>query len=104
MKDHASTGNSILDLIHKEHPNYHPLVSLAEIALEQTEEGGPLHEVKVRVDCHKTIARYVSPELKSVEMKADIDADFGALTVRIINETGTDLGEAALASEMEGNG
>lgn len=104
MKDQASAGSSIIDLIQQKHPNYHPLVSLAEIALEMNEEGRPLHEVKVRVDCHKTIARYVAPELKSVEMKGEIDADFGALTVRIINETGTDLGEAALASEMEDKG
>ena len=69
-------------MLQAKHPGYHPLLSLAEIALD---EDTP---VRTKVDCHKTIVKYVEAELKSVEVKAEVSGDFGILRVRI--EDGAD--------------
>ncbi len=71
-------SKKILDLIREKHPNYHPLLSLADIAHN---DGANL---KLQAECHTTIARYTESQLKSVEVKAEVSADFGVMSVRII--------------------
>jgi hypothetical protein len=71
-------GDQILDLIRERHPGYHPLLSLADIAHEEEAS------LKLRADCHTTIAKYCEQQLKSVEVKAKVDADFGTLNVRLM--------------------
>jgi hypothetical protein len=57
----ARRGERLLDLIQGYYPGYHPIVSLTDIAQD---EGTP---VSLRYLCHKTILRYIEPEVKAVE-------------------------------------
>lgn len=59
-------SSPILSMIHQEYPEYHPLLSIARLAHTTDDE-------KLEFDCHKTIAKYVEPELKSLELKAPKD-------------------------------
>lgn len=86
MLEDSGQKSKILEMIQKKHPGYHPLVSLAEIALEDDVNGEPLHDVKVRVDCHKVITKYVEPELRSIEIQGNVSADFGLLRVTILDD------------------
>jgi hypothetical protein len=63
----ASRRDVLLGMIQKEFPSYHPLISIARIAHH---DGADL---KVQLECHKTIAKYVEPELKSLEVKGEIN-------------------------------
>jgi len=42
-------------------PDYDPLVALAELALD------PSVDLSMRLDCHKTLANYLYPKMRSVE-------------------------------------
>jgi len=86
MSDESTYKNRILEMLQREHPNYHPLVSMAEIALEKDDENKFVHDAKLRVECHKTIVKYVESELKSVEVKGNIKSDFGLLRVTIMED------------------
>ena len=57
----------LLGMIQKEFPSYHPLISIARIAHHGDAD------LKTQLDCHKTIAKYVEPELKSIEVKGEIN-------------------------------
>ena len=56
----------VLSMIRAEYPAYHPLVSIAKIAHTTDDQ-------KLEFECHKVIAKYVEPELKSLEVKAPVD-------------------------------
>jgi hypothetical protein len=58
----------LLGMLQKEYPSYHPLISIARIA--HNEEA----DLKTQLECHKTIAKYVEPELKSIEVKGEVNA------------------------------
>lgn len=69
------TNHHLLKMLHERYPNYHPLIAMAELAHnEKTEDG-------IRFNCHKEIAKYVEPQLKSVEVKGRVKSDFGVLRV-----------------------
>lgn len=55
----------ILAAIQEKFPNYHPLIAIAEIA-HNTDAN-----LELQFNCHKTIAKYIEPELKAVEIKTD---------------------------------
>jgi hypothetical protein len=59
-----SAGESALDLIQREFPNYHPLLSLAKMAHSATVRDDPRLEFEV----HKAILPYVAPKLSSIEV------------------------------------
>ena len=59
----------ILAMIQERHPDYHPLIAIAEIANDRDQD------VRLRLSCHPTIVKYVESELKSVEEKAEITAE-----------------------------
>ena len=56
-----SNGDHLLALIRTEFPDYHPLVSIARIAHDRDSD------LKLQFECHKTISKFIEPELKSVE-------------------------------------
>ena len=60
-----SNGDHLLALIRAEYPNYHPLVSMAHIAHNEDAD------LRLQFECHKTISRFIEPELKSVETQTD---------------------------------
>lgn len=57
----------LLDLIRREYPAYHPLLSIARIAHHIDAD------LKLQFECHKTIAKYIEPELKSIEVKGNLE-------------------------------
>lgn len=61
-----SRRDLLLGMLQKEYPNYHPLISIARIAHHGDAD------LKLQFECHKTIAKYVEPELKTVEVKGEI--------------------------------
>lgn len=61
-----SRRDLLLGMIQKEFPSYHPLISIARIAHHGDAD------LKTQLECHKTIAKYVEPELKSIEVKGEI--------------------------------
>ena len=87
-------------MLHSEFPNYHPLLSIARIAHHQDAD------LKLQFECHKTIAKYIEPELKSVEVKGDMREekvvrvslfDVEDVEVQVQSKAGTTNQETALA-------
>ena len=66
LSPEASRRDVLLAMIQKDFPNYHPLMSIARIAHHSDAD------LKLQFECHKTIAKYVEPELKSLEVKGEI--------------------------------
>ncbi len=66
MLTSAPKTNHIVAMIRKEYPGYHPLLSIARIAHM---EGVDL---ELQFNCHKVIAKYIEPELKSIEMSGEV--------------------------------
>lgn len=64
--DVQAAGDRMLGLIRTKFPAYHPILAIAEIAHD------PATDLKMQLECHKTLIKYVTPELKSIEVKADI--------------------------------
>ena len=64
-----SRSAALVTMLHAEFKNYHPLLRIARIALN---ENADLH---LQFECHKTIAKYIEAELKSVEVKSDVRED-----------------------------
>lgn len=64
----------LLGMIQREFPAYHPLISIARIAHSNDAD------LKLQFECHKTIAKYVEPELKSIEVKSEVN---GQTKVRV---------------------
>jgi hypothetical protein len=70
-----SQKDRLLEMIQDVHPNYHPILSLAEIATDND------NDVKVRLDASKVILPYIEAQLKSIEIKGDGKSDYGVLRV-----------------------
>ena len=67
-------------------PNYDPLLALVEIAQD------PETDLSMRVDCHKTLASYIYPKMRTLEPEAIGEAS--AVVIEII--------EPALDKDDEG--
>lgn len=66
-------GERVLALLRDTYPEYHPLIAVAKLAHTTQDE-------RLEFDCHKTLSRYVEPELKSVEV-SQAPPDSGLLKV-----------------------
>ncbi len=51
-------------LMAKKHPNYNPVIALADIANDDS------NDVNIRLQAHKEVAKYIEPQLKSSEVKS----------------------------------
>jgi len=60
-------NSNVLAAIQQHYPDYHPLISIAHIA--HTSGIDP----RLSFDCHRVIAKYVEPELKSLEVRGTIE-------------------------------
>lgn len=89
------TDNRLLRMLQEHRPGYHPLVSMLEMAHEHGIED------QVRFNCHKTIAEYLEPRLKSVEVKGNVKADFGTLRVTMSNSGTTALPDDSENKQLE---
>lgn len=73
----------LLNMLQELKPQYHPLKSLLLLS-------GTTEDDKVRLDCHRTIAEYIEPKLKSVEVKVEGHVD-NTLRVRLLGDNGPAL-------------
>ena len=80
MSKELEQRQRLLEMVQKRHPEYHPIVSLAD---EANDDDNP---VELRVNCHKTILRYIEPELKSVDISGELKNDS---VLRIILDDGS---------------
>lgn len=60
----SKKSNHILEMIQSKYPGYHPLMSIAEIAHAIDPNVTP----ELRFQCHKTIAKFIEPEMKSIQV------------------------------------
>lgn len=60
---HNKLTTEIKQLIEENFPTYHPVLSLIEIANDLN------NEVTIRLQANKEVAKYVCPQLKSIEVK-----------------------------------
>ena len=72
----------ILDMLQERKPGYHPLVSILEITDECL-----VDDYRLKLDCHKAIAKFVEAERKSVDIKSE---DGSELIKLVINVDGDD--------------
>jgi hypothetical protein len=52
---------ALIERLNEKHPNYDPAIALAELAQDASVD------LSVRLDCHKTLASYLYPKMRSVE-------------------------------------
>ncbi len=81
----VDTRSNVLKMLQEVHPEYHPLKELATIGLDKSTS------VSDKIICHKTIVKYCEPELKSMEIKANIKTDLGVLRVVVDDAVDGDL-------------
>lgn len=65
-KNVESAGDKMLAMIRAKYPEYHPVMAVADLAHKTQDE-------KVELACHQTIAKYVIPELKSIQIDAKVE-------------------------------
>jgi hypothetical protein len=68
--DFKHNGERLLHMLRQRHPEYHPILSIANIAHVAEQEEG-LIDTALRA--HAIILKYVEPELKSVEVNINQD-------------------------------
>jgi hypothetical protein len=77
----TQTNNRLLEMLQDKTPNYHPLIAMLDMASDDKMED------QIVFNCHKEIARYIEPQLKAVEHRGSVKADFG--TLRIVQSAAT---------------
>jgi hypothetical protein len=88
--DHKHNGERLLRMLQKQHPNYHPLLSIAKIAHDaevgyDQGDGVDVPNLELALRAHQTVLRFVEPELKSIEVKVE-KKDTRTINVRLFEE------------------
>ena len=69
---------AIAELLSSKYPHYHPIIALAEIANDLTQD------VTIRLQANKEVAKYICPQLKSIESNPGNEKQ--KITVRIVRD------------------
>lgn len=85
-------GDRVLELLQSEYPQYHPLIAVARLA-HSTEDD------RLEFDCHKVLAEFVEPKLKSVEVIQTMpdDAQLRVVFEGAVTDVTPGVGTPALA-------
>ena len=70
----------LLARLQQEFPNYHPIVEMARLAND------PEADEQTRFNANKEVAKYVTPQLKAVDLTGDLSLEHRFVT----NVVGTD--------------
>lgn len=70
--------NRLLDMLQERRPGYHPMTSILDITFDC-----PADDYRLKLDCHKTLLKYVEAERRSVELKNDDGSDLVKLVINI---------------------
>ena len=73
-----TAGDKMLAMIRARYPAYHPVMAVADLAHSSEDE-------KIQLACHQTIAKYVVPELKSIQIEAKMETH-RRVTVELFQE------------------
>jgi|ERR1035437_6632043 hypothetical protein len=63
-----SERKDLVEMLRDKYPNYNPVIALADIAHSSKNE-------LLRFQAHKEVAKYISPQLKSIEINGDLDTN-----------------------------
>ena len=58
---------ALIALLQAKYPEYHPVVEMAAIANDKTQD------IATRFAAHKEVAQYVTPKLKALEVTGELD-------------------------------
>lgn len=83
----------ILDMLQERNPGYHPLLRLMDIAESASTP------TNLQISCHQTIARYVEPECKSVEIKAEVN-NKNQVRVQLLDGSGNPMDFNTLSQQL----
>lgn len=73
---------SLIDVLQDKYgKEFHPALLLAEVVQDESKD------IRLRVDCAKTLMPYIAPSLKAVQVRGHISHDTGLLR---IEDYGTD--------------
>lgn len=90
-----SSQDRLLAIIQKQHPEYHPVLAMVEIAMEQR-RAGDSGDAALEFACHKEVAKYVVQVDKFVEVKQELKQ-----TKRVVVELFAGQDHPARAIEAE---
>ena len=72
---------SLLELLRAKHgADFHPAILLADVVADTTQD------LKLRVDCSKTLMPYIEATKKAVEVKGELNGNVGLLRVSMVTE------------------
>jgi hypothetical protein len=80
MDSEKSQNKKLMELISGSHSNFHPILVLADIASDTSEDSS------VRVAAAKGMMPYLEPQLKAIEVRGNVRQDFGVLRVTMMSE------------------
>lgn len=69
----------ILTMLQKVEPDYHPLVAILKIA----KSPDAIDDLRLQMDCHAKIAKYVEAERRSIDVKTEDGAELVKLNIKI---------------------
>ena len=92
-------AEAALELVQRDHPEYHPLIALARLVhLPHIRE-----DPKLELAIHQAILPYVQPKLSSVEVKAEVVETHRRVVVTLFEdieiEDGTTTAEVPLIAD-----
>ena len=58
---------ALIKLLQDKYPDYHPVLSMADIANDET------NDLPTRFNAHREVAQYVTPKLKAVEHTGHVE-------------------------------
>lgn len=94
MENNLAQGERVLALIHTQFPQYHPILAIAQMANAED-----IDDDRLKLECHKTLLKHVSPELKSIEIQAEIK-ESRRVTVSLFDGEDTGINAGATIHQL----
>ena len=87
----SKRSNDVLSLLQSKFPGYHPIVAMAEMAHRADVDPA------IEFQCHKELAKYVAPTLKSTEVHTTSD-DLPTVKVVMFDQAKLDAEDAEIVN------
>lgn len=76
---------AIAEMLAEKYPHYHPIIALAEIANDKKQD------ITIRLHANKEVAKYICPQLKSIDIGNNEKQEIKIRVVRRIINSASDL-------------
>jgi len=73
----------LLDMLQERKAGYHPMVSILDLTDECQED-----DYRLKLDCHKTLLKYVEAERRSIELKSEDGSELIKLVINVDGDDG----------------